>query len=253
MYSPKIIKFIGIISLIWLLMSLIPVTSFKTEQKKFKRVKAAFTDKEAILKELFIEKKQDYSNFSMILIGIKQTKELKVYIKSKSEKKYSLLKKYDFCTLSGELGPKRIEGDGQIPEGLYEINNFNPQSNYHLSLKVSYPNASDKILSNKKKPGGDIYIHGNCVSIGCIPITDDLIKELYVLCVETKNKGNKIPVYIFPFEMSEKNMNLVKTADMVLPHLDFWTNLEKTYAYFQKNKNIIPYSINGKGEYQLKE
>jgi murein L,D-transpeptidase YafK len=253
MYNLKIIKFIGILVLFLVAMSLKPVISFKSEQKKFKRVKAAYGEKESTLKEQFLEKKLNYSAFSMILVGIKQSKELKVYIKNKDAKKYALLKTYEFCVLSGELGPKRIEGDGQVPEGLYEISNFNPESNYHLSLKVNYPNSSDKILSNKAKPGGDIYIHGNCVSIGCIPITDDLIKELYVLCIETKNQGHSIPCYIFPFEMTEKSMNLLKTADVVLPQLDFWKNLEPAYTYFTKNKTTIPFTIDKKGKYHIKE
>jgi murein L,D-transpeptidase YafK len=251
MYNLKIIKFIGILVLFLLAMSLKPVISFKTEQKKFKRVKAAFEAKEGDLKALFKEKSLQYNSFSMILVGIKQTKKLKVYIKSKTDKKYSLLKSYDFCVLSGAIGPKRIEGDAQVPEGLYEISNFNPESNYHLSLKVSYPNASDKILSDKSKPGGDIYIHGNCVSIGCIPITDDLIKELYVLCVETKNQGNKIPCYIFPFEMTEKSMNILRTADVALEHMSFWENLAPAYQYFTKNKTKITYTIDKKGKYQV--
>jgi len=234
-------------------MSLAKPVSFKTEQKKFKRVKTAYTEKEGLLKELFTEKKLNYENFSMILAGFKYEKELRVYIKSKEDKKYSLLKTYDFCTLSGQLGPKRMEGDGQVPEGLYEISNFNPESNYHLSLKVNYPNASDQVLSNKSKPGGDIYIHGNCVSIGCIPITDELIKELYILCVETKNQGNKIPVYIFPFEMNEKNMEKVSLMEDAKPHVSFWGNLQKAYTYFNKNKAVIPYTVNKKGAYILKE
>ena len=58
-----------------------------------------------------------------------------------------------------------------------------------LSMRINYPNTSDKILSNKTKPGGNICIHGNCVTIGCMPITDDLIKELYIFCIEAKNNG----------------------------------------------------------------
>ena len=71
---------------------------------------------------------------------------------------------------SGTMGPKRLQGDYQVPEGFYYINEFNPNSNYHLHLGLNYPNASDKILSDSLRPGGDIYIHGSCVSIGCIPL-----------------------------------------------------------------------------------
>ena len=102
---------------------------------------------------------------------------MEVWIKEASKDYYVLLNTYDFCTTSGTLGPKRKEGDLQIPEGIYTINHFNPQSNFYLSLGINYPNASDKILSDPVHPGGDIYLHGNCVTIGCIPLTDDKIKE----------------------------------------------------------------------------
>jgi murein L,D-transpeptidase YafK len=80
-----------------------------------------------------------------------------------------LVKTYPVCAASGALGPKRTEGDLQVPEGLYEISEFNPGSNFHLSMKVSYPNASDRQRSDARRPGGLIYMHGNCASIGCPP------------------------------------------------------------------------------------
>jgi murein L,D-transpeptidase YafK len=99
----------------------------------------------------------------------------------------------------GSLGPKRIQGDYQVPEGFYYVNEFNPNSNYHLALGLNYPNASDKILSDSVQPGGDIYIHGSCVTTGCIPIKDDQIEELYVLTTFARNLGQDfIPVHIFP-------------------------------------------------------
>jgi murein L,D-transpeptidase YafK len=82
-----------------------------------------------------------------------------------------------------------MEGDYQVPEGFYYINEFNPKSAYHLSLGLNYPNASDKVLSDSIKPGGDIYIHGNCVTVGCIPLQNNQIEELYVLAANAKNAG----------------------------------------------------------------
>jgi murein L,D-transpeptidase YafK len=97
-----------------------------------------------------------------------------------------LLKTYPFCAASGELGPKRREGDLQVPEGFYEVSSFNPWSDWHLSMKVSYPNASDRVLSDKQRPGGLIYLHGGCASIGCIAITDSAIEEVYLLAADAK-------------------------------------------------------------------
>src|SRR5207237_967484 len=84
----------------------------------------------------------------------------------------SLIKKYAICYASGGLGPKREEGDLQVPEGFYVFDEFNDKSNYHLALRVSYPNASDRVLGTPGKLGGLIYMHGNCVSIGCIAMED---------------------------------------------------------------------------------
>src|SRR5690606_11025729 len=103
----------------------------------------------------------------------------------KNGEKFTLVKTYPVCSSSGLPGPKRKKGDRQTPEGFYHIDRFNPQSAFHLSLGINYPNSSDKILGHSD-PGGDIFIHGSCVTIGCVPLTDDLIKEVYVLAVEAK-------------------------------------------------------------------
>lgn len=86
----------------------------------------------------------------------------------------------------------------QVPECFYNIEIFNPASSYYLSLGINYPNLSDKIKGEKSKLGGDIFIHGSTVTIGCILITDDKIKEVYIYSIYAKENGqNKIP---FPFK-----------------------------------------------------
>jgi murein L,D-transpeptidase YafK len=225
--------------------------SFKNEQKKFERVKQAYLEKEKDLQALFREKGLNWNNFSLLLTGFKTEKLLKVYIRSGKGKRYELLKTYDFCVLSGKAGPKRKEGDGQVPEGLYEITRFNPQSNFHISLRINYPNASDRVLSDKAHPGSDIYIHGNCVSVGCIPLTDDLIQELYILCVETWDRGDKIPVYLFPFEMSDSNYTLFKGMDWGPGVENLWSDLKPVYDEFIQKQDIIDFTIDKKGRYNL--
>lgn len=238
--------------LVLLMVSLkLKTEGFKTAQKKHSRVKKAYTEKEADLKKEFSRNQLDYGSFKMILVGYKSIKKLEVFVADKNSKKYQLFKTYDFCVLSGELGPKRMEGDYQVPEGLYEISHFNPQSNFHLSLKVNYPNASDKILSDKDKPGGDIYIHGSCVSVGCIPITDECIKELYILAVECQNRHQKIPVYIFPNRMTESNtVKLIASTDSKEIQ-EFWKNLKTIYKSFVDHKKILTYTVDKKGRYIL--
>ena len=168
-------------------------------------------------------------------------------------KAFTLLHTYDFCTTSGSLGPKRKEGDLQIPEGVYHINHFNPISNFYLSLGISYPNASDNILSDKDQPGGSIYIHGNCVTVGCIPLTDDKIKELYVLAVEAKSNGQeKIPIHIFPTKLDSTSIEVLSREFQHSPHIvAFWKSLQPIYQDFENSRTLKTIKVNGKGVYGL--
>src|ERR1035437_10056453 len=120
-------------------------TSFLAEQKKFPRVKTAYTDKETLLSEKLKAANLNLDNINILITVFKNEKELNIYVKKKSEKKYKKLTSYEICASSGELGPKRNQGDGQVPEGFYYIEKFNPSSNYYLSLGVSYPNKADKL------------------------------------------------------------------------------------------------------------
>lgn len=220
-------------------------------QMQYPRVKEAFSEKWDALKKDIQNMGMETSGFNVLLCGFKAEKKLEVYLSSKGERTFRHFKTYDFCTLSGELGPKRKQGDYQIPEGFYHIDRFNPSSNFHLSLGINYPNASDKLLSDKKSPGGDIFIHGNCVSVGCVPITDDLIKELYVLCVEAAEGGQKkIPVYLFPARMTETAMESIRK---MYRHnaglLDFWNNLKEGYDLWEKYKQPLKWKVNEKGKY----
>lgn len=212
--------------------------NFKATQLKFKRVENAYTEKWETLQK-FIETAGYGNDFSMLINAYKAEGKLEVWLKSKSAKIYSLFRTYDFCTHSGILGPKVIEGDGQTPEGFYYINVFNPMSSFHLSLGVNYPNSADSVRTGKdRKTGGDIYIHGNCVTVGCIPLTDEKIKEVYVLAVEAKNAGQeKIPVSIYPFKMTDQNMK--KYVTQFPAQLIFWKTLQPGYLAFEKNKTAI--------------
>lgn len=117
-------------------------------------------------------------------------------------------------------------------------------------MSVSYPNKSDLILGNKNRPGGDIYIHGGCASIGCIPITDPKIKELYLLCVMAKETGqSKVPIYIFPTQMTEINLKKLSENEKYLKNINFWNNLKQGHDIFVNTKKALKFTINTKGEY----
>lgn len=242
----KILVLLSFISMLMLQQS-----SFKETQRAHSRVKAAYDEKENIVKEYFEDKNISFSQFRMFLRAFKKEQILEVWIQEKDRETFQLLHTYDFCTTSGVLGPKRKEGDLQIPEGVYYINHFNPQSNFHLSLGINYPNASDKILSHATKPGGSIYIHGNCVTIGCIPITDDKIKELYVIAVEARNNGQtKIPVHIFPTRLDKGNLEqIVSELRPTDATKNFWKNLEPVYQDFESTRKLKAVKVNSKGDY----
>lgn len=208
--------------------------SFKQQQLSFERVKTAYTDKwDGLKKDLKIKGLRE--GFQMYIVAYKNEGKLEIWLKNKNQSVYSMFKSYDFSAHSGKLGPKVKEGDFQTPEGYYAINAFNPQSNFYLSLGVNYPNQADLFRSGKNKPGGDIYIHGNQVTVGCIPLTDDKIKEVYVLATEARNAGQKeIPVSIYPFRMTDEN---VKSKLSLYPQQkSFWTNLQRGYTYFIRHK-----------------
>ncbi|MFL5763286.1 MAG: murein L,D-transpeptidase family protein [Bacteroidia bacterium] len=224
--------------------------SFRAEQQKAPRVKAAYSEKwDGLRSEL---KKQGINeNFSMFIRVFKEDKQLEVWLKGKDNSEYKLFKTYSICASSGELGPKRMQGDGQVPEGFYAIAAFNPYSSYHLSLAVSYPNASDKIIG-KKNLGGDIMIHGNCVTIGCMPLTDFYIKEVYILAVEARTNGQQnIPVHIFPTRMNTQGMSDLEEVKLYC--MDFWKNLKEGYDLFEKNHLVPKVTVDKTGKYLFAE
>lgn len=223
---------------------------FKQQQLKFERVRAAYDLKWAPLNKELTD--AGFTNgYELFIAAYKLEGKVEIWLKTAKQTKFTFFKSYNFCEHSGTLGPKVIEGDLQTPEGFYKINVFNPMSNFHLSLGVDYPNAVDRVRTGKnRRTGGDIYIHGNCVTVGCIPLTDDKIKEVYVLGVEARNYGQaNIPVYIFPFKMTDGNMK--KYVVQYPQQKVFWQNLQYGYAYFEKYKTL-PKITQVNGSYVVK-
>lgn len=217
-----------------LLLSL--VTSFKDDQLKFARVREAQKHVEAALRKRFEERGLAYPPREILLRAFKQDKQLEVWVKKDAA--FVLLHSYAICASSGELGPKLQQGDGQVPEGLYTIDHFNPTSTYHLSLRVSYPNAADRARSTAKDLGGDIYVHGSCVTIGCMPLTDPMIEEVYWLAVLARDAGQRaIPIHIFPTRL---------TGEQTQP---LWQQLKPFYEHFERTRTILPFVIDKRGAY----
>jgi len=125
-----------------------------------------------------------YPPKSITLVGIKQDNLLEVWVSDPPR----FLKSYPILGASGVLGPKLREGDMQVPEGLYRIESLNPNSMYHLALRVNYPNQFDKAkgkIDGREDLGADIMIHGKDSSIGCLAMGDEAAEELFVLAAET--------------------------------------------------------------------
>ena len=220
--------------------------------KYFSKSPEASNRLEDSLKKQFEKQNLAWPPQSMYLRSFKYDKQLEIWVKSNNKEPYKLFKSYKVCQQSGSMGPKRVEGDYQVPEGFYYINEFNPNSNYHLSLGLNYPNASDRILSDEKRPGSAIYIHGNCVSTGCIPITDAPIEELYFLASNVRNQGQEfIPVHVFPVKYSvKKSMEFLENSMKDNSYLQqFNANIKEVFDYFEQKKELPIILVNRKGEY----
>ncbi len=227
---------------------------FLSFQKSFVRVEKAFSEKELWLQKEFEAKGLEWPAKYMYIRSFKYDSQLEIWVKSRATEPYKLFKSYKVCALAGDLGPKRFEGDYQVPEGFYYINEFRPNSNYHLALGVNYPNPSDRVLSDEKKPGGAIYVHGSCVTVGCIPLTDPIIEELYVLAAITKDQGQDyIPIHVLPIKF--RNKKAVERLDKYMEkHPEYQPMVDvyrKTYFYFNEKRNLPNIIIDDNGHYSL--
>jgi len=227
-------------------------TSFVEFQKSSVKLSGIFSGMEDSVIKQFEEKKLTWPPQAMYIRSFKYDRQLEVWVKGNAKEQFKLFKTYKICMQSGTMGPKRMEGDYQVPEGFYYINEFNPNSNYHLALGLNYPNASDKILSDSIRPGNAIYIHGNCVSTGCIPISDEPIEELYIIASHVRSSGQDfIPVHVFPVKYNVKKSAeyLAETLKTKPALIEFTTELKEAFNYFEEKKQLPVILVNKKGGY----
>lgn len=226
--------------------------SFIDYQKGFSRPGDALKRKEDTLQKQFSAKGLVWPARYVYIRSFKYDGELEVWVKNERKAPFKLFKTYRVCAMAGTLGPKRMQGDYQVPEGFYYINEFNPNSTYYLSLGLNYPNASDKILSDSLHPGGDIYIHGSCVTVGCIPVTDKQIDEIYIIAAYAKNNGQDyIPVHIYPVRYDNKRsaayLASLEKSDSQLK--SFAERLEEVYNHFEVTHQLPIIMTNNSGDY----
>jgi murein L,D-transpeptidase YafK len=162
----------------------------------------------------------------------KEEAELELFVLG--EGGFDLFRSYPICKYSGDLGPKLKEGDRQSPEGFYNVDlaALNPNSRFHLSFNLGFPNAYDRALG---RSGSFLMVHGNCVSIGCYAMTDPAIEEIYVL-VETalRNGQTSVPVHAFPFRMTPERLERAQAHQWY----SFWSDLEPAYRAFETTQHL---------------
>jgi len=167
--------------------------------------------------------------------AFKAERQMEIWGAANDHGPFHLLKTYPIAAISGDLGPKRKDGDMQAPEGFYCINRFNPKSQFHLSLGLNYPNSSDRKLGDPNHLGKDIFIHGNRVSAGCLAMTDPVIDVIYGMAIRARGAGQKaIPVSIFPCRMTAQNWESLRKQYAQRPDLiGFWETLIPAYNSFE--------------------
>ena len=179
---------------------------------------------------LMEEKRMDKE--SPILARIfKEEAEMEIWKKDR-DGNYALLKTYPICRWSGDLGPKKKEGDRQAPEGFYTITpgQMNPASNYYLAFNTGFPNAYDRAWGYT---GSELMVHGDCSSRGCYAMTDEQIQEIYALARESFFGGQSaFQLEAFPFRMTAMNMARHRNN----PNFAFWKMLKEGYDHFEATR-----------------
>jgi hypothetical protein len=183
-----------------------------------------------------------YPPKKLALVAFKDTNTLELWA-SNTSSNYVLVKSYPIKAASGELGPKLREGDRQVPEGIYKIIGFNPNSSYHLSMKLNYPNEYDLKYAEEEgrsEPGTNIFIHGRAASIGCLAMGDPAIEQLFSLVHATGRENTT--VLISPSDPSKNKLAIPSgapawTSKLYIKIEEYYENINLKYKL--KNENGI--------------
>jgi murein L,D-transpeptidase YafK len=225
---------------------------FAEDQNNAPRVAKARANKGALVKQRFADAGVAYPPKQLLLRAFKHEGEIEVWASSKRRGPVVRVWTIPVCAKSGDEGPKRQQGDLQVPEGFYVVDRFNAWSSYHLSLGLNYPNRSDRRLG-RKPLGGDIFIHGNCVTIGCLPIENGPIEELYVTALDARVAGVRpVRVHVFPRRLTEANQRVLEQRagdDDSLKR--FWRSLVAPYEAFERTREVPRVGVGPDGYYRL--
>lgn len=130
-------------------------------------------------------------------LAFKDSRVLELHARGSANSPWRFVKRYDVKGASGRLGPKLAEGDYQVPEGIYRAEFLNPNSRFHVSIRLNYPNAFDREAARRDQRvalGGDIMIHGSSVSVGCLAMGDEAAEELFTLAALVTKERTRIVV-----------------------------------------------------------
>jgi hypothetical protein len=210
------------------------------------RVRVAREHKLAEVKELFTQAGVGWPPEQLLLRTYKHEREMEIWATSEAGEPLAHVTTYGVCAASGVLGPKRREGDRQVPEGYYGVQYFYPGSAYYLAMKVDYPNTSDRILGDKNMPGSDILIHGACASIGCISMSDERSEEIYVMAEAVPDRRS-IAIHVFP----ARDRAVLATAPDADKHAAFWDNIYEGHDLFEKEHKLPKVKVLPDGRYSF--
>lgn len=210
------------------------------------RVGEARAAKLEVVERLFAGAGVAFPPAQMLLRGFKQERVLELWAASRHGDRLVHVTTYGICAASGELGPKRRRGDMQVPEGFYTLTEYSPVTPYYLAMQVSYPNLSDRILG-ERDPGDQIMIHGRCVSIGCLAMTDERIQEIWMATTALRFAGGVVHVHLYP----TRDMAGLLATPAGDPHRAFWENLKEGLVAFEKQRRIPSIRIDRDGRYRF--
>ncbi|MCC7075121.1 MAG: hypothetical protein IT383_27660 [Deltaproteobacteria bacterium] len=193
----------------------------------------------------------------LYLRAFKHERVLEVWAGDGAGRPLVLFEEHPICGESGSIGPKVERGDLQIPEGLYLVTRLHPDSQGWLSLRMSYPNAADRARAaarakeerRRVSPGGDILVHGTCISIGCIAIDNAPIERVYLLAQEPVARGRAVRVDVFPGRMEPERLDALLEQATDVGTVRLWRSLVPAYFAFERTRRVPSGWPRGDGTY----
>jgi murein L,D-transpeptidase YafK len=176
-----------------------------------------------------------YPPKELALLAFKKEQRIELWAKGNLGQ-WQYIKDYPLTAFSGTLGPKLSRNDGQIPEGIYKITQFNPYSSQHLSMMLNYPNQFDKhtgMLDGRSDLGDNIFIHGKAKSVGCLAVGNQAIDDLFVLVHEVGK--NNTQVVIAPNDLRKQPpLTSKKNKPRWLPSL--YSKIRQQLSHFKRSR-----------------